>query len=234
MLLVRPPQLIVGSRMLYISWEPSDPGAVAKLVPADLTPVKGRTVYMNQYVVDDASQLSNANSIETFGSYSLTYLGVELEGLDTEEGVPGRWWTHYLNSSSNMISYAQERGVPTSTGHTELELSGDRLVATTYDGDSAIIRTTCSVRLGKLVRANGQLRYVTRVNGDLMSGRYPFVADMAEEFSVKSLSFLDQSHPVYQMRPADPLTITFGFYSPSMSFCYPGGEGPLNTAPHGL
>ena len=28
-----------------------------------------------------------------------------------------------------------------------------------------------------------------------------------------------------QLRPADPLTVTFGFYAPSISFCYPGGEG---------
>ncbi len=31
------------------------------------------------------------------------------------------------------------------------------------------------------------------------------------------------------LRPADPLRVTFGFYSPSISFCYPGGEGPLGS-----
>ncbi len=29
------------------------------------------------------------------------------------------------------------------------------------------------------------------------------------------------------LRPADPLQVTWGFYSPNASFCYPGGEGPL-------
>jgi len=234
MMYVRPPQLIVGSRMLYICWKPADRDGVASLVPSELTPVDDRIVYMNQYVVDDVAQVSNAGSEDTFGSYSLTYLGADLAGLDTEAGVPGRWWTHYLNSSPNMIKYAEEHGVPTASGRTELDLSGDQLVATTYSEGQPVIRTTCTVRLGNLVRANGQLRYVTRVDGELMSGRYPFVADLAEEFSVDSLEFLDPSHPVYQMRPADPLTITFGFYTPSMSFCYPGGEGPLNQAPHGL
>ena len=37
------------------------------------------------------------------------------------------------------------------------------------------------------------------------------------------------THPVHALRPADPLTITFGFYSPAISFCYPGGEGPLGS-----
>jgi len=234
MIMVRPPQLIVGSRMLYICWKPADPDNVAALVPSELTPAGDRIVYMNQYVVDDASQVSNAGSDEAFGAYSLTYLGVDLAGLDTEAGVPGRWWTHYLNSSPNMIKYAEEHGVPTASGRTEVDLTGDQLVATTYSDGRAVIRTTCTVRLGNLIRASGQLRYVTRVHGDLMSGRYPFVADLAEEFEVTSLEFLDPEHPVYQMRPADPLTITFGFYTPSMSFCYPGGEGPLNEAPHGL
>jgi hypothetical protein len=31
------------------------------------------------------------------------------------------------------------------------------------------------------------------------------------------------------LRPAEPLQVTFGFYSPSISFCYPGGEGPLGS-----
>jgi hypothetical protein len=30
------------------------------------------------------------------------------------------------------------------------------------------------------------------------------------------------------------LEVTFGFYSPDITFCYPGGEGPLNTPPHGI
>ncbi len=43
--------------------------------------------------------------------------------------------------------------------------------------------------------------------------------------------FLEPDHPVSALRPADPLQVTWGFYSPSASFCYPGGEGPLATQP---
>ena len=93
------PQLIVGARMLYLVWLPADPEAAAALVPDELQAAQGAPVFMNQYVVDDGAQTSNVASETRFGAYSLTYLGVDLAGLDTEDGTPGRWWTHYFDSS---------------------------------------------------------------------------------------------------------------------------------------
>jgi hypothetical protein len=196
--------------MLYLVWLPADPAAAAAFLPSELEAAPGSPVYLNQYVVDDASQTSSADDPEGFGAYSLTYLGVDLAGLDTEAGVPGRFWTHYWNSSPSMIAYALARGLPATGGETVLELDGDTVVGTTQ-------------------RATGQLRYVTRVGGKLASGRYPFVANLAETFEVRSVEFLDASHDVYALRPAEPLAVTFGFYSPAISFCYPGGEGPLGS-----
>lgn len=226
---VRPPQLIIGSRMLYLVWRPADPDATAKLLPDGLTPADPPACYINQYVVDDKMQTSNAADETGFGAYSLTYLGVDLGGLNISEDMPGRFWTHYMNSSPNMIEYALEHGVPASAGRTELVLDGGKLVATTYVDDNPIIRTTCAVELGTLQRATGQLRYVTKMGDKLYSGRYPFIGDTAEHFEVESLEFLDPNHSSYQLRPADPLEISFGFYSPSVNFCYPGGEGVLGT-----
>jgi hypothetical protein len=224
------PQLITAARMLYAVWLPADPAAAAALVPEGLTAREGAPVFMNQYVVDDAVQASGGAHPEGFGAYSLTYLGVELADLDTEDGTPGRWWTHYLNSSPPMISYALARGVPATAGRTELELSGSRFVAITWGEDGQeLIRTTARVELGMPSRVTGQLRYITSVGGGLVSGRYPFVMDAAETFAVESVEFLDVTHPVHALHPADPLTVTFGFYSPSISFCYPGGEGPLGS-----
>lgn len=228
------PQLIANSRMLYLSWVPEDPAAVKKLVPQGLTPDERGVVFMNQYVVDSAEQTSNAGLPGQFGAYSLTYLGVDLQHLDAQPGTPGRWWTHYFNSSADMAGYALDRGVPASAGRTTLHLSGDQLVATTYINDKPTIRTTCTTRFGKGVHAGGQLRYVTRVDGQLVSGRYPFVMKAAEQFQVDKLEFLDPTSPVHALRPASPLKVTFGFYSPDITFCYPGGEGPLDTAPHGV
>jgi hypothetical protein len=215
--------------MLYAVWLPADAEAAAALVPDELDAGAGSPVFMNQYVVDDGSQVSNAASAEPFGAYSLTYLGVELAGLDTEEGQPGRWWTHYFDSSRSMIRYAASHGVPASAGETELALEGGRLVATTRLNGEEAIRTTARVEIGTTARGAGQLRYLTRVDGQLVSGRYPFVVDTAETFEVESVEFLGGDASLRALRPAEPLEITFGFYSPSISFCYPGGEGPLGS-----
>lgn len=227
---LHPPQLIVGARMLYLVWIPADPDAAAALVPDELETAPRSPVFMNQYVVDDGSQTSNGASEEGFGAYSLTYLGVDLAGLDTEDGTPGRWWTHYFDSSPTMIEYAAARGVPVGSGETALELSGGTLVATTRLDGADAIRTTARVDPGSTARATGQLRYVTRVGRQFVSGRYPFVMDAAEMFEVQSVDLLGAGPESLQaLAPATPLEVSFGFYSPSISFCYPGGEGPLGS-----
>jgi hypothetical protein len=227
---LHPPQLIVGARMLYLVWLPADAGAAAALVPDELDAAPGSPVFMNQYVVDDAGQLSSAAEDEGFGAYSLMYLGVDLAGLDTEAGVPGRWWTHYFDSSPNMVRYASGHGVPAEAGETRLSLAEGRLTATTLLAGEEAIRTTVRVDMGTPARATGQLRYVTRVDGGLVSGRYPFVMDAAETFEVESVEFLEGAPELLQaLRPAEPLQVTSGFYSPSITFCYPGGEGPLGS-----
>ena len=216
------PQLIKDSRMLYFGWVPADPEAVAALVPAGLTPVESRAVYINQYVVDRPEQTSG------FGAYSLTYLGVDLAGLDLADGTPGRWWTHYFNSSPGMREYAAERGLPAEPGETALAIEGDVLTATTSAGGAPLIRTRARVgATSPAVVARGQLRYITKVGGRLMQGQYPYVLDPVDQFELLSLEFLRPGHPVNALAPASPLQVTQGFYSPRVTFCYPGGEGPL-------
>lgn len=230
---LHPPQVIVGARGLYMVWVPADPDAVAKLVPEGLTPAEGCPVFINQYRVDDSAQTSSHGQDDAFGSYSLTYLGADLAGLDADPDTPGRWWTHYFNDSEPMSRYAEAHGVPAFPGgETKVELDGSRLVVTTLLDGSPVLRTTATVNLGNLVRVNGQLRYITRVGGEFTSGRYAFVADIAETFTPESIEFLDPNHPIYPLRPAEPLNVTFGIYYADMYFCYPGGEGPLHTV-HG-
>ncbi len=219
------PQMVTNSRMLYFTWVPADPDAVRALVPAELEMADNNQCFINQYVVDSADQTSG------FDAYSLTYAGADLKGHDTPDGaIPGRWWTHYFNSNADMREYASKRGVPAGVGETTLEINDGILTATTSSEGTPVIRTT--VRVGDVaVQGRGQLRYVTRVDGTLTSGLYPFNAGLVQPWEVLSFEFLEADHPVSALRPADPLEVTWGFYSPTASFCYPGGEGPLDTQP---
>ncbi|MEQ8834374.1 MAG: acetoacetate decarboxylase family protein [Miltoncostaeaceae bacterium] len=219
------PQMVTNSRMLYFTWVPADPAAVAALLPDGLTPAENGQCFINQYVVDSRDQTSG------FEPYSLTYMGADLSGCDTPDGnVPGRWWTHYFNSNADMRAYAAERGVPTGTGETVLEVEGGVLTATTSVDGTPIIRTTATVGDPAVV-GSGQLRYITKVDGTLISGLYPFVAHLVDPWEVTKFEFLAPDHDSYALRPADPLQVTWGFYSPQASFCYPGGEGPLGQTP---
>lgn len=218
-------QLVTDSRMLYYTWVPADPAAVRALVPDSLELAANNQCYINQYVVDSTDQTSG------FEAYSLTYCGADLAGHDTPDGnVPGRFWTHYYNSNADMREYASLRGVPAESGETTLEIVDGILTATTSHEGTPIIRTTARVG-DPAVWGRGQLRYVTDVNGTLTSGLYPFNAHLVDPFEVLSVEFLEPSHPSYALRPADPLEVTWGFYSPKSSFCYPGGEGPLDQMP---
>jgi hypothetical protein len=222
------PQLVINSRMLYTSWIPADPKASAKLLPPALKPAKNGAIYMNQYVVDSAQQTTG------FGAYSLTYLGLDLAEYGAPDGVtPGRFFTHYFNSSGPMRAYASERGVPASPGSTTLELEGSVVTATTSVDGTPIIRSRAEVG-SEIVIAAGHLRYLTQVKQRLVSGLYPYIGELLTPFKVLSIEFLEPSHPVYALRPASPLEVIPGscFYAPRDSFVYPGGEEVLGPAEH--
>jgi hypothetical protein len=218
------PQLVINSRMIYSSWIPADPQAAAALLPPGLQPAPNRAVYMNQYVVDSEEQTSG------FGAYSLTYLGLDLSGLTAPDGVtPGRFFTHYFNSSEVMREYVAERGVPASPGSTTVEVDGHRLVATTSVEGQPIIRT--QARVGKKIAAvaRGHLTYVTRVDQKLIAGNYAYIGEIADDFALESVEFLAPDHPVWALRPASPLEIVPAscWFAPRDSFVYPGGEREL-------
>lgn len=219
------PQLIINSRMLYSSWVPADPDAVARLLPPGVSPAKNRAVYMNQYVVDADEKTSH------FGAYSLTYMGLDLADHTAPDGTtPARFFTHYLNSSEIMRDYVLERGVPASAGTTTLELDGRELTATTRVDGVPIIRTVARVGDKIAAVARGHLTYVTQMGGRLMAGNYAYIGEIAADFELLSLEFLAKDHPTYTLRPANPLerVDAWCWYSPCDSFVYPGGEYPLH------
>ena len=220
------PQLVINSRMLYSSWIPADPKAAAARLPRGLSPAANRAIYMNQYVVDSADQTSG------FGAYSLTYLGLDLADPVAPDGVtPGRFFTHYFNSSQVVRDYVSERGVPASGGTTTLEREDGRLVATTRVDGIPVIRTVARVGQQVASVARGQLLYVTQVKNTLMAGNYPYIGEIAADFELLSLEFLAPDHPVYALRPASPLqkVEAWCWYAHRDSFVYPGGEYELKA-----
>lgn len=218
------PQLVIHSRMLYTSWIPADPDACARLLPRPLKPAKNHAIYMNQYVVDSATQTTG------FGAYSLTYLGLDVAEYLAPDGVtPARFFTHYFNSSEVVREYAKERGVPASPGSTTLELADGIVTATTSIDGTPVIRSRAKVGSNTDTIVAGHLRYLTKVGRRLMSGLYPYIGELATPFEVLSIEFLEPSHPVYALRPKSPLEVVAGscFYAPRDSFVYPGGEEEL-------
>lgn len=211
------PQMVINSRMLSFGWIPEDPDALTRYLPTPLRPIANKQVFMNQYVVDAPEQTSG------FGAHSLTCMGLDLDRTTPDGQTPSRWWTHYFNSSEGMREYARKRGVPATPGSTTIHLSGDTVVATVHSEGTPIIRSTAKVgKPGATV--SGQLSYITDVGGKLIDGIYPWIATLVDPWEVTSLEFLEPNHSVYALRPKSPLEVTWGFYSPNASFCYPGGE----------
>ncbi|APR75634.1 Hypothetical protein A7982_00980 [Minicystis rosea] len=218
--ILAPPQLVMNSRMLYTSWMPADPEAAAALLPPGAR--AAGPVYMNQYVVDSAEQTTG------FGAYSLTYLGLDLADLKAPDGVtPGRYMLFYFNSSPIVRAYASEHGLPATTGTTELSIHGHEIVATTFLDGRPVIRTTAHAKPHKIGSiARGQLLYLTRKGDRFLAGNFPYIGELADDFSLASIEFLDPSHPAYALRPKSPLEAVMGssFFAPRNSFVYPGGE----------
>jgi hypothetical protein len=218
------PQLVIDSRMIYSSWIPADPKAAAALLPAGLDPAG--PIYMNQYVVDSEEQTSG------FGAYSLTYLGLDLAGHTAPDGVtPARFFTHYFNSSEIMRAYVAERGVPASPGSTTVEVHGQTVVATTSVDGVPIIRTEARVGNKIGVVARGHLTYVTKLKGKLMAGNYAYIGELVDPFELVAVEFLAKDHPVWAIRPKQPLEVVTGssWFAPRDSFVYPGGEYELKA-----
>ena len=213
------PQLVIDSRMIYSSWIPADPEAAAALLPDRLVPAG--PIYMNQYVVDSEEQTSG------FGAYSLTYMGLDLANVNAPDGVtPGRFFTHYLNSSQVMRDYVTERGVPAAAGSTTVEVHGRELEAVTSVDGVPIIRTRARIGNKIGVVARGHLTYVTQLGGKLLAGNYAYIGDLVDPFELQSVELLAKDHPTWALRPAQPFqpVVASSWFAPRDSFVYPGGE----------
>ena len=214
-----PPQLVVNSRMMFLSYLPAEPAAIAEALPAGLglTPVKSRAVVLVHYVVDRDEQTSG------FGAYSLSYICFDVVDHDADPETPGRWFSHYFISSPRVRDYAIARGIPATDGETTLEFEGDTLVATAVVDGRPLIRSRARTSGEVGETTGGQLMVLSALDGRVMRNRHAVIMERARDFEMRSISFLDPTHSVHPFRPKEPLELVFGFHAPRASFCYPGG-----------
>jgi hypothetical protein len=213
------PQLVLDAHMLRSWYVPADPQAVAALVPSGLSPLENRQAFVNQLVVDADEQTSG------FGAYELSYAGPCVLDHDVG-GFPAHWLSEYMNSNPHMRDYTAERGFPVSEGRTRLVRDGDLVTATTEVAGAPIVRTVARVG-DRTTLLRGQIGYITEIAGSPVLGRYPFVAEIADPVEILSVEFLEPDHPIYALRPEQPLEIVFGLYARRISYAYPGGEERL-------
>ncbi|WP_433528556.1 hypothetical protein ACQPYA_19625 [Micromonospora sp. CA-263727] len=211
------PQLVIDSRMLCIGWLPADPDVAVASVPASLNPRSDRRVIFSQQVVDDEVQSPG------FGAYDLTFLGIALTETDNVGGVSqSGWGTHCLISSRRLLGHARARGIPAMPGRTAIHEQHDKLVTETRLDGVPVIRTSC--RIGNTPRAmqSGHHQHFVRRDGHTTSIVYTYMAELVAPFEIESVEFLEPEHPIYALRPANPLDIAWAFYSPRTAFAYPG------------
>lgn len=226
------PQLIRGARMLITGYR-ADHYALAEVLPPGLTPHPNNTVQMNMYEIDAANTSG-------FGTFSLTYLTVEVEGHDSlaAEGtmpIPGRYFAYYWASSPRVLSYARESaGIPAMPGYRSAELSGSTMTSTLHVEDAPAITTTAQVTDNAVGTLGGHLNYYAHrwipapeggraVVDELIELPLPFVADLYEaEVTDIAFSFAD-GHPAGSLAPVDPLEITSVLYG-DVTFTYSMGR----------
>lgn len=235
------PQLIKDARMIIIGYK-ADREALQEVLPPGLTPHENNLVQMNMYEVD-AEQTSG------FGTFSLTYLTVEIDGHDSlaADGsmpIPGRFFAYYWNSSPRMISYAREAaGIPAMYGARRSETSGGALTSTLSVEDQDVIVAEASVTENALGVLPGHLNYYahrqfpspeggTAAVSELIELPLPFTVNLYEA-TVDKVSFnFPEGHPANRLAPTEPLEVPSVLYG-DVTFTYSMGRRLIDYTQNG-
>jgi len=222
-----PPQLVTDAWMFIAAYK-ADPEVLKSLLPKGLEPNPENQVVINMYTVPDPNQTSG------FGSYTLTYLTVELKGLDgyvmgQPTGYPGRYFVFYFNSSPTMREFTKKVGMPAQAGNTATTVENGKLKAVlTVDGEP-FIESTADVgdTLGGF--GGGHLNYFglihTEKDGKKINQavKYPipYVGGSVTTENAKITFKVPENNPLYKLKPvADP---TWAVWMKG-SFVYPKYE----------
>lgn len=222
-----PPQLVTDAWMFIAAYK-ADPEVLKSLLPKGLEPNPENQVVINMYTIPDPNQTSG------FGAYTLTYLAVELKGLDgynmgQPAGYPGRYFVYYFNSSPTMREFTKKVGIPAQAGNTTTTVEDGKLKAVlTVDGNP-FIESTADVgdTLGGF--GGGHLNYFGLIHTEkdgkeinqVVKYPIPSVGGSVTTENAKITFKVPEDHPLYKLKPvADP---TWAVWMKG-SFVYPKYE----------
>lgn len=226
------PQLIKDARMLIVGYR-ADRAALAEVLPPGLEPHENNLVQMNMYDV-------TAERTSGFGTFSLTYLTVEIAGHDSlaAEGalpIPGRFFAYYWNSSPRVLAYAREAaGIPAMFGERRQDTSDGTLTSTLAVDGRDVVTAVAAVTEERLGVLGGHLNYyahrqVPNPDGggaaisELLELPLPFVVDLYQA-SVSDITFdFPDGHPAARLAPVQPLDVPSVLYG-DVTFTYSMGR----------
>jgi acetoacetate decarboxylase len=204
------PQLVTNAWMFIASYK-ADPETLKALLPEALEPNPEGTVVINMYTVPDGNETSG------LGSYTLTYLTVELAGQDSyimnsDSTIPGRYFIYYFNSSPLMRDFAKKIGIPVNENTnvlTTTEVKDGKLTATlTMDGKPIIVSTAdVGSELGNF--GGGHLNYFGLITeqkdgktvNKVVKYPIPWNGGVVETKNVKINFTAPEGHPLNKVKP---------------------------------
>jgi len=204
------PQLVTNAWMFIAAYK-ADPKALKELLPPGLEPSPDGQVVINMYTVPKADQTSG------FGSYTLTYLTIELKDqnsyvMDSDITYPGRYFVHYFNSSRVMRKFTKKIGIPVKKGRTTTVVKNGKLTATlTVKGKPFIVAKADVVsKLGP--PSGGHLNYfglrkarrIGTSKSQVVKYPIPFVGQVAQVSNAKIEFKAPKKHPIWKVQPTDP------------------------------
>lgn len=198
------PQLVTNAWMFIAAYK-ADPKALRQLLPDGLEPHPDGRVVINMYTVPKSGQTSG------FGSYSLTYLTIELKGrdsyvMDRKNGYPGRYFVHYFNSSEKMRKFAKRAGIPAEEGKTTARTRKGKLRASLRAGGKTLIKAEAKVVGKKLANLEGgHLNYFGMKSGRVVKYPIPYIGKTKEIADAKIRITAPKGHPLHDLKPvAEP------------------------------
>lgn len=204
------PQLVTNAWMFIAAYK-ADPKTLKELLPPGLEPSPDGQVVINMYTVPKADQTSG------FGSYTLTYLTIELKDqnsyvMDSDITYPGRYFAHYFNSSRVMRKFTTKIGIPAKKGRTTTVVKNGKLTARLTVKGKPFIVAKADVGSELSPPSGGHLNYfglrkagrIGTSKSQVVKYPIPFVGQVAHVSNAKIEFKAPKKHPLWKIQPIDP------------------------------